>query len=37
MYGLRQYERCVDDELYEFVELSGTGVGERQKGFVRLK
>lgn len=37
MYSLRQYERCVDDELYEFVELSGTAAGEKQKGFVRLK
>lgn len=37
MYRLRQYERCVDDELYEFVELPGTSAGEKYKGFVRLK
>ena len=37
MYRLRQYERCADDELYKFVELSGTAAGEAYKGFVRLK
>ena len=37
MYRLRQYERCVDDEFYELVELPGTGVGDKYKGFVRLK
>ena len=37
MYRLRQYERCVDDELYEFVELPGTSVGEKYKGFIRVK
>lgn len=37
MYGLRQYENCIDNELYKYVELSGTGVGETHKGFVRLK
>ena len=37
MYRLRHYERCIDDEFYELVELQGTGVGEKYKGFVRLK
>ena len=35
MYRLRQYEHCVDDELYRFVELSGTGAGEKYKGFIK--
>lgn len=35
MYRLRQYERCIDNELYEFVELPGTSAGEKHKGFVR--
>lgn len=37
MYRLRQYERCVDDELYKFVKLPGTAAGETHKGFIRLK
>ena len=37
MYRLRQYESCVDDELYEFVELPGTGAGEKHKGFIRVE
>lgn len=37
MYRLRQYERCEDNELYKFVELPGTGSGERFKGFVKVK
>lgn len=37
MYELRQYERCIDDELYELVQLSGTAAGETHKGFRRLK
>ena len=37
MYRLRQYKQCIDDELYKFVELSGTGAGERYKGFVIVK
>ena len=37
MYKLRQYEKCEDNELYKFVELSETGFGEKYKGFVRLK
>jgi hypothetical protein len=37
MNRLRQYERCIDDEFYELVELHGTAAGETYKGFVRLK
>ena len=37
MYRLRQYKQCIDDELYKFVELPGTGAGERYKGFVRVE
>ena len=35
MYRLRQYLRCVDDELYRYVELPGTEAGEKHKGFIR--
>ena len=37
MYRLRQYESCVDDELYKFVELPGAGAGEKHKGFIRVE
>ena len=31
MYGLRQYERCVDDELYDFLNQLRAKVGDKGK------
>ena len=36
LYNLEQYLNCQDEVIYRFVELPGTGVGEKLKGFIKV-